>query len=346
MLTVSLITLGLPDQLTGGYLYHRRMADLAPAHDARVDFASVPAGPFLPAVAAGRQVARAAKAADVTVVDSIAAAFLAPWRLPRPTVAILHQPPGGIDAGPAWREVQRRLDREVYRRCELLMLASQTLVNVARGRPCVVVPPGSDPGPPLRGPLPDLRLGRGLAMLSVGNWVARKGILDLLAAFGRLPGDAATLHLVGRTDLDPTYAERVQTRVAAPELRGRVVVHGPLPPHEMGPLYAGSDVFVLPSYEEAYGTVYGEALAAGLPVIGWRAGNLPNLAVDGREGIVVEPGDLAGLASALERVALDDEYRARLSAAAKIRGRELPTWRETASLFFDTLREVVARGRR
>ena len=114
----------------------------------------------------------------------------------------------------------------------------------------------------------------------------------------------------------------------------------------MGPLYAGSDVFVLPSYEEAYGTVYGEALAAGLPVIGWRAGNLPNLAVDGREGIVVEPGDLVGLASALERVALDDEYRARLSAAAKIRGRELPTWRETASLFFDTLKGVAERARR
>ncbi len=346
MLTVSLITLGSPDQLTGGYLYHRRMADLAPAHDARVDFVSVPAGPFLPGLAAGRQVARAARGADIIVVDSIAAAFLAPWRLPGPAVAVLHQPPGGIDAGPARRAVQRWLDRAVYRRCELLILASQTLVTAAPGRPCVVVAPGSDPGPPPRWPLSDLRQGRGLAMLTVGNWVARKGILDLLAAFGHLPGDAATLHLVGRTDQDPAYTDRVQTRLAAPELRGRVVVHGPLPPHEVSPLYAGSDVFVLPSYEEAYGTVYGEALAAGLPVIGWRVGNLPNLAVDGREGIVLEPGDLAGLASALERVASDDEYRGRLSAAARVRGRQLPTWRESASLFFDTLKGVVERARR
>ena len=69
--------------------------------------------------------------------------------------------------------------------------------------------------------------------------------------------------------------------------------------------------------------------------------NLPNLAVDGREGIVLEPGDLAGLASALERVASDDEYRERLSTAARARGQELPTWRQTASLFFDTLRRVV-----
>jgi glycosyltransferase involved in cell wall biosynthesis len=144
-------------------------------------------------------------------------------------------------------------------------------------------------------------------MLTVGNWVARKGILDLLVAFGHLPGDAATLHLVGRTDQDPAYTDRVQTRLAAPELRGRVVVHGPLPPHEVSPLYAGSDVFVLPSYEEAYGTVYGEAL---------------------------------------ERVASDDEYRGRLSAAARVRGRQLPTWRESASLFFDTLKGVVERARR
>ena len=66
MLTVSLITLGSPDQLTGGYLYHRRMADLAPAHDARVDFVSVPAGAFLPGVAAGRWAARATCRTAVT----------------------------------------------------------------------------------------------------------------------------------------------------------------------------------------------------------------------------------------------------------------------------------------
>ena len=34
-------------------------------------------------------------------------------------------------------------------------------------------------------------------MLTVGNWVPRKGILDVLEAFSPLPGDAATLHLVG-----------------------------------------------------------------------------------------------------------------------------------------------------
>ena len=345
MLTVSLITLGSPDQLTGGYLYHRRMANLAPAHDARVDFASVPAAPFLPAVAASRQVAQAAKAADVIVVDSLAAAFLAPWRLPRPAVAILHQPPGGIDGGPGRRAVQSWLDRALYRRCDVLLLASRTLVDTVPGRRCVVVPPGSDVALPPPGPLPDLRQGRRVAILTVGNWLPRKGILDVLAAFAGLPPGAGTLHLVGRTDQDPSYADRVRERLAAPELDSRVVVHGPLPPEEIGPLYAAADVFVLPSYEEAYGTVYGEALAAGLPVVGWRVGNLTNLVVDGREGLMLEPGDVNGLASALEHLASDDQYRERLAAAARLGGRGLPTWSETASLFFNTLKGIAERAR-
>ena len=40
---------------------------------------------------------------------------------------------------------------------------------------------------------------------------------------------------------------------------------------------------MLPSWKEPYGTVYGEAMACGLPVVGWRAGNLPYLADDDRE---------------------------------------------------------------
>jgi hypothetical protein len=54
MLSVSLITLRDPGQLTGGYLYHRQMAEAASAHDARLRFVSFPALPFpLPAALTG-----------------------------------------------------------------------------------------------------------------------------------------------------------------------------------------------------------------------------------------------------------------------------------------------------
>lgn len=334
------MTLGSPDQLTGGYLYHRRMAELAPRHDAHIEFLTVPALPFpFPGALAGRVVRRAAPA-DVLVVDSIAAAFVAPWRPPRPLAAILHQPPGGIDHRLPRRAVQAALDRALYRRCDLLLLASRTLLAETSGFRTAVVAPGRDVAAPPGGRPIDLRQGRPAALLSVGNWVARKGTLELLDAFGRLPAGLATLHLVGRTDVEPRYASRVRARLARPDLSGRVVVHGPVGRDEVAAFYRSADVFVLPSYREPYGTVYGEAMAAGLPVVGWRAGNLPNLADDDREGVVLEPGDVAGLAAALERLADDVDDRQRLAAAALERGRRLPTWDDTARRFFGLLREL------
>jgi glycosyltransferase involved in cell wall biosynthesis len=354
MLAVSLVTLGSPDQLTGGYLYHRRMAELAPQHGAHLDLLAVPALPFPLPAALARRVLRHAARADVLVVDSIAAAFVAPWRLfqPRPTAsrqarpsrplaAMLHQPPGGIDHGWPRRPVQAALDRLLYRRCDLLVLASETLSAELPGLRSVVVAPGRDVAAAPAGPPADLRQGRRAALLSVGNWVARKGTLDLLDAFGRVPRDLATLHLVGRTDVDPRYAARVRARLGATDLAGRVVVHGPVTRGEVASLYASADVFVLPSYREPYGTVYGEAMAAGLPVVGWRAGNLAHLAQDGVEGRVLDPGDVAGLASALRRLAADADYRQRLATAALARGHRLPTWNDTARRFFGVLRELA-----
>jgi glycosyltransferase involved in cell wall biosynthesis len=342
MLVASLLTLGSPEQLTGGYLYHRRVADLAPAHGARLDLVSLPDLPFpLPAAFAPRLL-RQVRDSDVVVVDSIAAAYLAPWRPGPPLVAVLHQPPGGIDRGPLRRSLQAALDRALYRRCSLLLLAADALAGPwLPPVPTAVVAPGRNAGPPPEGPPLDLRQGRRSALLSVGNWVPRKGALDLVEAFARLPSDLATLHLVGRTDIDRRYGRRVSARLARPDLAGRVVVHGPVHPDRMGGLYRAADVFVLPSYSDPYGTVYGEAMAAGLPVVGWRAGNLPNLADHDREGLVLEPGDRPALTAALGRLAADADERARLAAAAAAWAQALPTWDDTAARFVELLAGVV-----
>lgn len=359
MLRISLLTLGSPDQLTGGYLYHRRMAEAAADHDAQVEFVSLPPSPFPLPAAAAAAAWRRAQSADVVAVDSIAVAFLAPVLLPRilgrseapvPLVGSVHQRPGGIDHGAVRAMLQAPLDRLVYRRCRRLMVASHALadelIDQGFGREVVqVVPPGRDVGEPPPGPPPELRAGRGAAILSVGNWVPRKGTLDLLEAFARLPGDAATLYLVGRLDVERAYAARVRARLAAADLVGRVVVHGPVSRQHVARLYRAADLFVLPSRQEPYGTVYGEALAAGLPVVGWRAGNLPHLVTHGREGLVVEPGDIGGLAQALQRLAYDEPLRARMAQAARRRGAGLPTWEHSAALFFEVLREAAGYGR-
>ncbi len=353
-----MITLGDPGQLTGGYLYHRRMAEAAPAHDTRMRFVSFPALPFpLPAARAAPVLRQACSpGTDVIVLDSIAAAYLAPRLVLHapvvPLVAILHQPPGGIDHTWPRGRVQAHLDRTAYRRAAVLVLASAAIVPQLpadlRAR-AIVVPPGRDSRPPPAEPATpppsttadELRHGRRAALLYVGNWVERKGLLELLAAVAALPPDLATLHLAGRDDVDRRYAARVHARLARPDLAGRVVRHGALNRAQVSALYHSADVFVLPSVREPYGTAYGEAMAAGLPVVGWRAGNLQHLATHGREGLVLQPGDVPGLAAALRRLADDEPYRRRLGEAARQRAATLPTWEESSSRLFATLRAVA-----
>lgn len=343
---VCLVTLGDPRTLTGGYLYHLRMAELAEPRGAEVSFFSFPDRPFPVPWAAGRGLVAGARSSDVVVVDSIAAWCSAPWlgRAGVPVVGMLHQLPGGMDHGRLRRALQAPFDRRAYRYMDRILVASEALrtdlsAEVDPDR-LVVVAPGRDVAVP-NGAAGDLRNGRRIALLSVGNWVTRKGTLDLLEAFRRVPPDLATLHLVGRTDIDSEYAARVRRALTTGGLTDRVVVHGPVPKERVAALYRAADAFVLPSLEEPYGTVYGEAMASGLPVIGWNAGNLPHLAADGLSGLIVEPGDIAGLSAALTRIGTDDDLRTKLAEGARSRSRSFPTWEETADLFFDELRQVV-----
>lgn len=352
VLKVSLVTLGDPARLTGGYLYHRRMADFAPQLGARVRFVSFPDRSFPLGALAGPRVFGSAtvRRSDAIVLDSICAAQAAPYLAargaPKPLLGMLHQPPGGIDFGPIRERAQALLDRLAYRSARLLMVASEALADelVATGFDRAglrVVPPGRDVATTVQ-PAGDLRRGRRAALLCVGNWMERKGILTLLDAFAELPHAAATLHLVGDTRVEPRYARRVRRRLSQPDLEGRVVVHGPVSTARVAGLYQAADVFVLPSLKEPFGTVYGEAMAFGLPVVGWRAGNLPHLADDGVEGFVLPPGDVQGLTAALHRLCEDQTLRRRLGEAARRRAEGRPTWQQSAELFFGTIREAIA----
>jgi glycosyltransferase involved in cell wall biosynthesis len=331
MLTICLITLGDPATLTGGYRYHRRMAELADRNDARLTFASLPLRvPFRH----GRRVLRAAAGTDVVLVDSIAAAYLAPWIAlwrPRRLMAIVHQPPGGVDHAPPGRWVQARLDRFVYRRCDQVIVASALLAG--RFARTVVVPPGRDQQAGTE--ICDLRDGARAAALCVANWLPNKGILELLNAAAALPQGMLRLHLAGDERTGTAYGQRVIRRIG--DLPDRVVRHGLCNDAEVGMLYRSADLFVLPSRWETYGTAIAEAMDAGLPVIGWRSGNLPHLVEDGKQGIVLTPGDIGALAGALRRLATDEPERQRMAAAAAHRALSLPTWEQSARRFYAIL---------
>jgi len=348
VLRLSLVTLGDPNRQTGGYRYHRKMARAASTYGAEIRFRSIKDLPWpLPVGPAARTLRAAAVGSDAIVLDSLAAAFAAPWirRSPVPVIAVLHQAPGGVGHGRFRSVAQGALDRSAYRHASGFIAAGQGLVDALRRSGVSedrirFVPPGCDvpfaEGPPL-----DLRRGRDVAVLCVANWTPNKGIVELLDAFASLPEKAATLWLVGATHVDRGYAERARRRIAAPDLSGRVVVRGALPFEEVVRMYRSADVFALCSLVDAYGTAWAEAIAAGLPVVGWRTANLPRLAEHGREALMPEPGDLRGLASALLAVTGDAGLRARLAAGARRRAGTLPTWRRSEESFFEAVRELL-----
>jgi len=307
------------------------MAEAAPGHGAALSFARA-------------SLWRRPPAADVLVIDSIAAWRFLPWTIGRHgarRVAAVHQVAGGVDGSSVGRWVRRRLDAFVYRRCDVVVAVSSQLahdlgrVGVARSR-IRIVEPGSDlvgPEPPPR----RQRAGGPLLVLAVANWLPNKGILELLDAVDRLPAGAVTVHLVGRHDVDARYARRVRARLGAPRLAGRVVVHGPVEHHRLADLYAGADVFVSTSASESYGTACAEALAMGIPVVGWRLPHMEHLVTDGVDGVLVPAHDVEALAIALERLGRDGAGRQRLAAGARRRRSTLPSWSDTARRFFDAV---------
>jgi glycosyltransferase involved in cell wall biosynthesis len=93
---------------------------------------------------------------------------------------------------------------------------------------------------------------------------------------------------------------------------------GIVPPSEIDAYYAASDIFVLPSmFQETFGLVLLEAFSAGLPVIAFRSGGIPELVEDGRNGIVVAQGDEEALCRSMRELMLDRDMRDRFGAAAK-----------------------------
>src|SRR5207253_10118420 len=80
-----------------------------------------------------------------------------------------------------------------------------------------------------------------------------------------------------------------------------------------------ANMFVLPTRSEAFGIVFQEAAAAGLPVVAPRLAAIPEIVQHAKTGLLYEPGDMNGLAAALATLIASRELRATLGRAARAR---------------------------
>lgn len=118
-----------------------------------------------------------------------------------------------------------------------------------------------------------------------------------------------------------------------------------LPYDEYPRLYSLADVFAIASPTELYSVVTAEAMASGLPVVGARAGALPELIDHGRNGYLFPPGDYAVLASYLIALLRDAALRRQMALAARCVA-EAHDIHRTALSYEKLYRSVVATGER
>jgi len=104
---------------------------------------------------------------------------------------------------------------------------------------------------------------------------------------------------------------------AKAESNRRVVSFGSVSEREKLSLLSACDVLVLPSTIESFGIVYLEAWMYEKPVIGVRRGVSSEVISDGKDGVLVSPGDHRAVSGAIERLLADPEMGRRMGVAGR-----------------------------
>lgn len=161
------------------------------------------------------------------------------------------------------------------------------------------------------------RFGADRYVLYVGQFDPRKNLDALLGAFARAaerdPG--LRLVIVGQLGKLASFLEAALLR--APGARDRVVVTGFVDDRMLAALYAGAECLLHASLLEGFGLTPLESLAAGTPVVAYRAGAVAE--VVGDAGLLVDEGDRDALGDALVTYLGDAGLAGSLRAKAKAR---------------------------
>ena len=182
-------------------------------------------------------------------------------------------------------------------------------------------------------------------LISVGQIKPRKGYHTSLAAFATLKARyPAARYLIIGSYLQNAYFSSLQELISSERIQDAVFL-GALPEQELGKYYGQASLFLLaPQQEglhfEGFGLVFLEAGAYGLPVVATRSGGVPDAVQDEVTGLLVEPGDIDGMASALLRL-LDDPNLAMRMGQANRDWAETLTWERAAVEQYQAYQEAL-----
>lgn len=172
------------------------------------------------------------------------------------------------------------------------------------------------------------RLGfAGPYLLSVSRLDPRKNLAVLIQAFAELKKKEGISHRLVIAGGLGTVPASLLDAVRTAGLGDRVVFPGFLPDELLPAVYSQAEVFICPSLYEGFGLPVLEAMACGCPVIAAGTTALPE--VVGSAGLLVDPAQPIGLASAIQRVISDRSLRDRMKRDGLARSQKF-SWEETA----------------
>jgi glycosyltransferase involved in cell wall biosynthesis len=291
----------------------------------------------------------AASQARVDVIH--APAYTAPLRSRIPTVVTIHDV--SYERHPEWYPYRRDwLRRAFYRRSaraaahvvtdsEFSAQEIAAAYGLARER-ITVAPLGVSHAfvPKARGVRGELPAGvHDTFLLHVGDVHVRRNLGVVVRALieARLGGEDAPISLV-LAGVDRGVADDLRRMAAHASLPGLVVSLGAVTEECLIALYRAATALVYPSRYEGFGLPVLEAMACGTPVIASRAASIPE--VLGDAGILLDPDDVSGWATAIAGVLRDEAWRARLRAGGLARAAAF-TWARTARLTLEAYRRAL-----
>jgi glycosyltransferase involved in cell wall biosynthesis len=157
--------------------------------------------------------------------------------------------------------------------------------------------------------------GSELTVLFMGFLIRSKGIFDLLETAARCRDSGLRFVVCGKGEEEKAFLREVADRALAESID----FQGWLAGQERLTAYREADVLFLPSYKEGMPMVILEAIGFGLPVVSTRIAGIPDVIRDGREGFLLEPGDVDGFAARLKQLASAPDLRVRMGRNAQVR---------------------------
>jgi glycosyltransferase involved in cell wall biosynthesis len=191
---------------------------------------------------------------------------------------------------------------------------------------------GVDPGfrPLPAGEVEAFRLAQGLPerfILYLGTLEPRKNVATLVRAYALLRAELPTAPPLVLAGAPGWMYDEVYRAIDEHGLRDAVLLPGFVAEEELSLWYNAAAVFAYPSLYEGFGLPPLEAMACGTPVITSDTTSLPE--VVGEAGLLVQPFDQHGLASALRRVLVEPDLAAHLRQAGPLQAARF-TWRRMA----------------